>query len=659
MSGRYIYPFTAIVGQERMRLALLLHAVNPRLGGVLVRGEKGTAKSTAVRALAAILPANPAIEGCPYGCDPSRTSELCESCAVLLAEKERPGVVQRPVSVVELPIGATEDRVLGSLDLEHAIQTGTRKFEPGLLARANHGILYVDEVNLLGDHLVDVILDAAALGWNYVEREGVSFAHPASFMLIGTMNPEEGDLRPQLLDRFALTVEVTGLGDPEERAEVVRRRMAFERDPAAFIAGQAAAEQEERERLARAREILPSVVVPESALQLIVRICVAFAVDGLRCDLAIYRTATALAAYAGRAIVKPEDIRLAAELALPHRQRRQPFDETGLDENKLDEVMNGDCQPDLGQKSQTSSHSQSASAKHDAVTGNGGANESRSSGRERDSSEAQVTQPGPVPPLTLSPSPVRRGAGPEGRRSGKGPGPRGAAIGAGSVTSEPFELAPVATLRAAAPHQHSRSGLMQPAIQVLPDDLRQRIRQARAAELVVFVVDASGSMGAGQRMRYAKAAGLGLLHDAYRKRDRVAIIAFRGDRAEVLVPPTNSVDLAERRLRFLPTGGRTPLARGLQLARETIERAIEGNDRLAPLVVVVSDSRANVGLGNLSPWPAAMHEAQIIRRQSWPSLLVDAGGVRAGAGLGRALAAALGARVIPARFDGANLREPS
>ena len=649
MSRRFVYPFTAIVGQERMRLALLLHAVNPRLGGVLIRGEKGTAKSTAVRALADLLPTTHAIDGCPFGCDPALSSELCESCADLVESGQDPPTVDRPVPVVELPIGATEDRVLGSLDLEHAIQSGSRRFEPGLLARANHGILYVDEVNLLGDHLVDVLLDAAALGWNYVEREGVSFAHPASFMLIGTMNPEEGDLRPQLLDRFALTVEVSGLSDPSERAEVVRRRIAFESDSAGFAEKQKPLEQDERDRLARARTLMPAVVVPESALELIVRICTAFEVDGLRCDLAMYRTATALAAYAGRTTVGSADVRLAAEMALPHRRRRQPFEQTGLDEQRLDEIINSaDCEHGSGRDkrgsgAQGGAEKDAGNALGTPAGAGAGLPATRASGRPED----KVAEPGPALAATLPRSHARRGATADGRRPTLSRGLGGAPDGTLNPSSKQFELALAATLRAAAPYQPSRrlTGAG-PAVRILPDDFRGRMRRGRSGALVVFVVDASGSMGAGERMRYAKAASLGLLYDAYRKRDRVGVVAFRGDRAELLVPPTNSVELAERRLRFLPSGGRTPLALGLELARKTIDRALGGARPLSPMLVLVSDGKANVGLAGVGPWPAALHEAGLIRERGWTSLVVDAEGSRSGAGLGRALASALGAELL-------------
>jgi magnesium chelatase subunit D len=649
-----------------MRLALLLHAVNPRLGGVLIRGEKGTAKSTAVRALAALLPASPAVSGCVFGCNPDRTAELCESCTALVAGEPKPDVIDRPVSVVELPIGATEDRVLGSLDLEHAIQSGERRFEPGLLARANRGILYVDEVNLLGDHLVDVLLDAAALGWNYVEREGVSYTHPASFMLIGTMNPEEGDLRPQLLDRFALTVEVTGLSNPSERAEVVRRRIDFENDPVSFIARQLPVEQAERKRLARAREILPSVVVPDSALDLIVRICLEFDVDGLRCDLAMYRTAIALAAYSDRTTVQPEDVRLAAELALPHRRRRQPFDQTGLDQQRLDEIMNdhdGEDGPDgqeVAGKEADDGDGNHAFGGSDQSDGSASGAASGPVPRDSSSTGDKVMQPGRAMSLAIPRAPLRRrGASDSGRRLGRGRTHDGAVIGEGPIGPGPLEIAPMATLRAAAPHQIFR-GSSGPAMQVLPADFRRRVRCGRIAELVLFVVDASGSMGARQRMQYAKSASLALLRDAYRKRDRVGVIAFRGDLAELLVPPTNSVDLAERRLRFLPSGGRTPLALGLKLARETLDRALQEKRFIEPVVILISDGKANVGLDGAGAWPAALRQAEAIRERSWSAMVVDASGSRAVNGLGRELAAVLNAPLVPiGQAQPADYGEPS
>lgn len=660
MATRSVYPFTALVGQERMRLALLLHAVNPALGGVLVRGEKGTAKSTAVRALANLLPTFAAVHGCAFGCAPNDARNACDSCAERMSTGEQLRAVERPVPVVELPIGATEDRVLGSIDLETAIASGERRFEPGLLARANRGILYIDEVNLLGDHLVDVLLDAAAMGRNTVEREGISFSHPASFMLIGTMNPEEGDLRPQLLDRFALVVEVEGLSDPTQRAEVVRRRIAFERDPNRFIAAQAAVEEAERQRLTRARALLPKVQVPETMLNLIARVCATFAVDGMRADLAIYRASAALAAYHGRTAVERDDIRVAAELALPHRRRRAPFEQAGLDKERLDEAMaeaEGDCSPRDGENS-------------DVPAGGGPQPGERTDGKPLPPTNQSAARSGrgvpttgerlsaPGQPLALNlPSPARRRTSDaRGKRAQADRAHSGSPSGITVPKGAPRELALAATLRAAAPFQQARRTQGPgPALRLQRQDLRERLRRGRTTALVLFVVDASGSMGARDRMAASKGAALGMLLDAYRKRDRVGLIAFRDHGAELLLPPTNSVDLAEKRLRVLRTGGRTPLAAGLSLATETVERALRGTPSLAPLLVLVSDGRANAAPPGVNPWQAALQEAERIHAAAWRCLVLDTDRGHAGAGLARALAAALGAqhltldRVVPSR----------
>lgn len=333
------FPFSAIVGQDSMKLALLLNVVNRKVGGVLIRGEKGTAKSTAVRALAALLPEIDVVDGCPIGCDPHDEARLCPFCAQRLAGGEKLPVARRKVRVVDLPVGSTEDRVLGSLDLERAIKQGEKHFEPGILAEAHRGILYVDEVNLLEDHIVDVLLDAAAMGVNSVEREGVSFAHPAEFILIGTMNPEEGELRPQLLDRFGLCAQVEGIADLDQRLEVVRRRAAFEEDPTAFIAQWAPAEDELRGRIERARLLLPRVDLPEEMQRLICQIAIDTEVDGHRADLVMMKAAKTMAALENRNEALRDDVRRAAELALPHRMRRAPFEDFGLAPTKLDDIL--------------------------------------------------------------------------------------------------------------------------------------------------------------------------------------------------------------------------------------------------------------------------------------------------------------------------------
>ncbi|MBU2548472.1 MAG: ATP-binding protein [Proteobacteria bacterium] len=318
-----IYPFPALVGQESMKLALILNVVNPALGGVLIRGEKGTAKSTAVRGLARLLPGQKTVPGCRFNCDPDDPAGFCPECR----SRTETLATETRVRVVELPVGATEDRVLGALDIEGALTEGARRFEPGLLAAAHRGILYMDEVNLLDDHLVDVLLDAAAMGVNIVEREGLSYSHPAVFTLVGTMNPEEGELRPQLLDRFGLCVKVEGLADPVERREVVLRRLAFEADPEGFARQWREAGRRTSERIEAARARLGEVVVTDEALTRAVDICLTLGVDGHRGDLTVIKTALTLAAFEGRARVENRDIDRAAELALPHRVRRRPFQE--------------------------------------------------------------------------------------------------------------------------------------------------------------------------------------------------------------------------------------------------------------------------------------------------------------------------------------------
>src|SRR5947209_1761868 len=328
------YPFAGIVGMADLKLALLLNAVSPAIGGVLVRGEKGTAKSTMVRGLAALLPPVSVVPGCPYSCDPAAPGPSCPA-----GPHHGPDGEMGPVTLAELPVGATEDRLAGSLDIERVLTAGTTAFQPGLLAAAHRGVLYVDEVNLLHDHLVDLLLDAAALGVNYVEREGISVRHASRFLLVGTMNPEEGELRPQLLDRFGLTVEAAASHDPAERAEVVRRRLAFEAGPVLFSARFADATAALAAQVAEARARLPHVDLPDAVLRQICSVCGAFGVDGMRADLVTARTAIALAAWAGRDVVTGEDVRTAVRLALPHRRRRDPFDAPGLDEQALDDAL--------------------------------------------------------------------------------------------------------------------------------------------------------------------------------------------------------------------------------------------------------------------------------------------------------------------------------
>ena len=340
MKRQGTFPFTAIIGQEEMKKALVLNVVNPRLGGVLIQGEKGTAKSTAVRALADLLPPRLCIKGCKFHDDPNDKSNWCDECHEKY-DNAAPETEELPMKVVELPVSATEDRVVGTLDIEAAIKEGKRSFETGILADANRNILYVDEINLLDDHVVDVLLDSAAMGINTVEREGISYSHPARFSLVGTMNPEEGDIRPQLLDRFALSVYVAGEKDLDKRAEVIKRRLEYEDDPEGFIKKWDEEQQNEVHRIQRAMKLLPQVTTSNEILRMAAQISITLGVDGHRADIVLIKTAETLAAVAGHTEVTKEDLREAAHLALPHRMRRRPFEEQKLDWENVDKVIDG------------------------------------------------------------------------------------------------------------------------------------------------------------------------------------------------------------------------------------------------------------------------------------------------------------------------------
>jgi magnesium chelatase subunit D len=603
------YPFSAVLGCEidaldDLGLALVLTTIAPEIGGVLVRGEKGTAKSTTVRALAAVLPPIEVYAEDRFSSDPSDPAA---------ASPDGPfgvdaATLTRPVRLVELPVGATEDRVLGSLHLERALSQGAVEYEPGLLARAHRGLLYVDEVNLLHDHLVDLLLDAAAMGRVSVERDGVSVEYAARFVLIGTMNPEEGELRPQLLDRFGLTVEVAAPREPARRVEVVRRRIAYDADPAGFAARYRTADEALTTRIEAAREHVAKVRLGEPALLKIAEVCSAFEVDGLRADIVTARTAVAHAAWAGRDEVTRADIRRAALLALPHRRRRNPFDAPGLDEDLLDRILGDDelppeppegSPPDSG----TSSDPAAGASDADDVPGESEATgESEPGGTSDDpapqpagSHDAAAVSAGtPYRPRLLT---VRGlGDGMAGRRS-RAIASTGRRVGARRPAGATGSLDLVETLLAAAGKQPARGRRAGTGgrVELRAEDLRVAVREGREANLVLFCVDASGSMAARKRMTQVKTAILSLLLDAYRRRDKVGLVTFRGAEAELVLPPTHSVDIAAVRLDELPAGGRTPLAEGLLEAARVLVRERGRDPRLRPLLVVVTDGRATGG----------------------------------------------------------------
>jgi magnesium chelatase subunit D len=620
------YPLSAIVGQEALVEALLINAVAPEVGGVLVRGQRGTAKSTAVRGLAPLLPPVVAAEGEPFAFAPGERApggEVPVGAAV----------TERPAPLVELPLGTTLDRLVGALDLGRAL-AGEQAFEPGLLARAHQGILYVDEVNLLPDHLVDALLDAAASAVARVEREAISAEHDARFILVGTMNVEEGDLRPQLLDRFALGVDVGTPADPAVRAEIVRRRLAFEQDPAAFCVRWADEERALAQRIADARTRLRTVRLPERELLRITAACAKLGVDGVRGDIVSARAARVLAALDGAEEVSEEHVRRAAALALAHRRRRDPLDGHMPTAEDLDRALDDEPDPDPPPPGPAGTSPPPGSAPAPGA-GNGSAPASSGTAAPADAAgEATYAPSAPARPRNDAALPARldaavvslagAGRGPAGRRA------RAFGSGAGSIDSRPAgpasdDVALVASLRA----------------RLLGDGahLREHVRSGREGAFLCLVVDASGSMGAQRRLARVKGALAGLLRDAYARRDRVAVVAFRDAAAEVLIAPGAPLERAAAALASLPTGGRTPLASGLLTAELLVRREALRDPTRRSIAVVLTDGRVQ------DPDGAIPRAAAALGRAATAVEVVDTeeGPVRVG--LASALAAAAGGRV--------------
>jgi len=637
--GRRVYPFTAILAQETMKLALLLNAVNPAIGGIVVRGQKGTAKSTAARGLRDLLPSLP--------------------------DGGRP-------AFVDFPLGATEDMVIGSIDFEAAVRDGSVRFQPGLLARAHRGVLYIDEVNLLDDHLVDSILGAAESGENVVEREGQSLRHASRFILIGTMNPEEGELRPQLLDRFGLAVSIEGETDPALRVELLKRREAFDTDPDGFIARHRAEEADLAARLAAARRRLAEVTVPAHLTAFIAEICARNHVAGHRADIVMERAARAHAAWDGRSDVTSDDIVAVAPMVLLHRMRAGEPDIPPPPPPPPPEDDDRDDQDDRenpGEDQQDQDDGQDDRSPPPPPEDDAGEDDP-SEGEERD---------GPPPPPPPEPDDADRddaeNAPPDeiqevgasyavrklerqsldqvlrtgsGRRSrSRSASKQGRYVKSTSRRGRD-DLALDATIRAAAPYQKIRRETAKQAlaVHISDGDIREKVRERRVGNFLLFVVDGSGSMGAQRRMVETKAAIMSLLLDAYQKRDKVSMVVFRGQEADIVLPPTNSVDRAAKLLADLPVGGRTPLSRGLGAASEVLRQALRRDPSLMPLVIVMTDGRANAGLGHAPPHEEAILAGAVLRER-YPSaqfVVVDTeppGVVRLG--LAGKLSAALGA----------------
>ncbi len=606
------YPFSAIVGQNLLKKALILNAIDPEIGGVLIRGERGTAKSTAVRSLATLLPTQNVIMGCPYNCDPDRPDTMCLSCR---NNTDRISYSTK-MKVIELPVSATEDKVVGTLDISAAIKSGDKKFEPGILAEANRNILYVDEVNLLNDHIIDILLDSAAMGLNTVEREGISFSHPAKFILIGTMNPEEGDLRPQLLDRFGLCVNIEAIDDAEDRMTIIQRIMDHSSDPIGFMDKWRKKDEIISDRISKAKTTLHDTKISDPMLRSIIDICIVANVEGHRGDIAMLKTSKAIAAYDGRKEVEERDVKLAAVLVLAHRAKDPPQYSSPDDDPDLDDEQGDEDEKNQEKTPHSQEHEEKDSDHHHEDDPNPGSSDS-STTRQFDTGEEYSIRPNSLKNENRADNIIRES---DGRRTDT-ESTNGRYIGYQMPHGKPKSIALDATIRAAAIHQNEKKvGL---ALNIDEQDIREKVKESKIGNLIVFVVDASGSMGAQQRMMAVKGAISSILTDAYQKRDTVSLVVFRGNAAEVVLPPTNSIVLAKKTMDKMPTGGKTPLGDGLIKAHELIVKEMSKNAKIRPMMVLLSDGRGNVSISGSKPMEEIEKICVVIKESRYPVLVLD------------------------------------
>jgi magnesium chelatase subunit D len=607
------FPLSALVDQQKMRLALILNAIDTAIGGVLICGKRGTGKSTAVRALASLLPPIMGVADCPCFCDPAAPQWMCSACLARHERGESLPVTQRSVPLVTLPLNASEDRVAGSFDLAGALESGVHRFAPGLLARANRGLLYIDEINLLNDHIADMLLDAAALGVQRVERDAISFAHPARFVLIGTMNPEEGSLRPQLLDRIGLYVEAEDVRDPAARATVVERRLAYDADPALFAAEWAESEQALRERIIRARQLLPDVRISLYFRQVVAHLVSReLRTEGHRGDLVVIRTARALAAWEGREEVQRADVEQAIALAMPHRARSRVTMQQIA--RMLDQTPVGGYDPDRPEELATID--EDIDQRRDEREGAAGVSH-RLRG-ETDMAQARELVRMLHDRLTRHES-GRQFISVTSRHSGRSVRER---------EGHPVtDLAFSATLRAAAPYQRARGRPAGGRLQLRAEDLRQKVRERKTRALLIFVVDGSDSVMARQLMARMKRVLLALLQYAYEKRDRVAMLVFRFAQGRLVLPPTRHFGRARRCIEELYVGGCTPLATGLLEGLRVAETERLRDPAVRPFLIVLTDGLANIDLsGNMrhdTPFRDALHVAREIAAHQLPAVMID------------------------------------
>ncbi|MDU1443446.1 MAG: magnesium chelatase subunit D family protein [Clostridium cochlearium] len=609
MERNYVYPFAAVIGQEKVKKALILNVINPSIGGVLISGEKGTAKSTLVRGLANLM---------------------------------------KNMQVIDLPLNVTEDKLLGTIDIEKAIVKGERSFESGILKKAHGNILYVDEVNLLSEHIVNCLLEVSASGVNHVEREGISFKHPSNFVLVGTMNPEEGNLRSQFLDRFGLYLDVKGSMDLSERKEIIKRRLKYEENPVDYINVWKEETEKLLNKILKAKNCLKKVKVSESVMNIAAQISNEANCSGHRAELVIVETAKAIAAFDNRKNITIEDVKEAAELALSHRMRENPpqMNETQENEESHEPEKDNEDKEDNSQKDNNPNNEEQQQEANDGNDNededleedeqdnedkeeenpedNLDDNEQEQDNEDEDNDETvdDIGRIFTVKSLDIKPVDRKKHKGGGKRSKTKTDSKQGRYIRYTLPKEKLQDVAFDATLRAAAPYQRLRDkkGL---AVVIDKSDFREKVREKRTGSTILFIVDASGSMGAKKRMSAVKGAVVSLLTDAYQKRDKVGMIAFRKKEAEVLLGITRSVDLAQNNLKTLPTGGKTPLAAGLSKGYELLKAAKKKDPDILPVIVLVSDGRANQSLGGGDAFDEAIEMANKIYEEGIQSIVID------------------------------------